>query len=732
MTKDDEARVLAMLDAFENGKRVADLDEVDPEKSVDAMIEVTDSDGESRRASLGTLLQATDAKGLLESLEDRVEPLEADLSARQAAASKTYAASRPERSIYSLMPDGNYANISVRAPVEWGESRVDECATLDAEGKLWETLWGGTCRIDNVENIKVGDYVLANNTSYRVTARPQKGYRNGDSSAYYYFEAGSVGFTSYPCGRTNEFIVVSAFDYQKSAQGRIGLVVRIPGLFRLGSQPYTRDVGLWMKDANSFVVVGGSDGRHELVRGLSKVFHKDPLPIWESPYEGSFPGGLDSPWFYRKSRAIAWGAPNSSKGIEGQETYEVVEGTTVGYPMNEDHSVYALWPCTYRRRYSGDDAVEPCRYNPILGETTTKGIRYIELPIIQTGRDCVPFVGREFTLGVDYLLPDMSFSGDISDLYNIFLTCVSFRDGLINLRDAFIIGQEVKFAAGDGQEAGVSLIIVDKDPDLWERIHPAIDHVWSENNGQYPDDGNPIHSANVSALVKYRGQILDGIVKLTLSYSSELLSVAPWDGLGLDRDNWSTTNNLPDFVAVMGSVNIMSANHIALSLMKDNTQPLTSSMRVLPQPSIRQILPSGSQGTPDVLWEWMLELYNGTFRWPNGTVGRLHEQDIWSLRPGDVLALREGSMYTRFVVTMPPYGDALYNSAEPWSPNNPREIVITGTFYTDLSPCTASCNVEIGFGSEDGYDWFISYVFVPSQGIVRYNDGGDSPNWRWE
>ncbi len=730
MTKDDEARVLAMLDAFENGKRVADLDEVEPEKSVDAMIEVTDSDGESRRASLGTLLQATDAKGLLESLEDRVEPLETDLSARQAAASKTYAASRPERPIYSLMPNGTYAAISVSAPVEWGESRVDECATLDAEGKLWETLWGGTCRIDNVENIKVGDYVLANNTSYRVTARPQKGYRNGDSSAYYYFEAGSVGFTSYPCGRTNEFIVVSAFDYQKSAQGRIGLVVRIPGLFRLNSRPYTRDVGLWMKDANSFVVVGGSDGRHEMVNGLSKVFHKDPLPIWESPYEGSFPGGLDSPWFYRKSRAIAWGgAPNSSKGIEGQETYEVVEGTTVGYPMNDDHSVYALWPCTYRWRYSGDDAVEPCRYNPILEETTTKGIRYIELPIIQTGRDCVPFVGREFTLRVGYLLPGVSFSGDISDLYKIFQTYVSSDDGLINLRNAFIIGQEVKFVAGNGQEAGVSFIIVDKDPDLWERIHPAIDRVWWENNGQYPDDGNP-HSANVSALVKYRGQILDGILKLSLSYSGEQIAVAPWDGH--DNDRWSITNYLPGFVGVTGNVNIMLANHVALSLMKDNTQPLTSSMRVLPQPSIRQILPGNWQGDPNVLWEWMLELYNGTFPWPNGTVGRLHEQDIWSLRPGDVLALREGSMYTRFVVTMPPYGDAVYNSAEPWSPNNPREIVITGTFYADLNPCTAICNVEIGFGSEDGYDWFISYVFVPSQGIVRYNDGGDSPNWRWE
>lgn len=730
MTKDDEARVLAMLDAFENGKRVADLDEVEPEKSVDAMIEVTDSDGESRRASLGTLLQATDAKGLLESLEDRVEPLEADLSARQAAASKIYLAQRPERPIYSLMPDGTYANISVSAPLGYGDLSHDYAyTTLDAEGKLWETLWGGTCRIDNVENIKVGDYVIVNNTSYRVTARPQKGYRDGDSSAYYYFEAGSVGFTSYPCGRTNEFIVVSAFDYQKSAQGRIGLVVRIPGLFRPDAMPYTRDVGLWMKDADSFVVVGGSDGRHELVRGLSKVFHKDPLPIWESPYEGSFPGGFDSPWFYRKSHAIAWGAPNSSKGIEGQETYEVVEGTTAGYPMTEDHSVYALWPCTYRRRYSGDDAVEPCRYNPIL-ETTTKGIRYIELPIIQTGRDCVPFVGREFTLGVDYLLPQVTFSGDISDLYKIFQTCVRSYDGLINLRDAFIIGQEVKFVAGDGQEAGVSLIIVDKDPDLWERIHPAIDYVWLENNWQYPDDGIPIHSANVSALVKYRGQILDSIVKLSLSYSGELVSVASWNSHS--SHSWSITNDLPIFVEVTGAVNIMSANHIGLSLMKDNTQPLTSSMRVLPQPSIRQILPGGSQGTPDVLWEWMLELYNGTFPWPNGTVGRLHEQDIWSLRPGDVLALREGSMYTRFVVTMPPYGDAVYNSAEPWSPNNPREIVITGTFYADLSPCTATCNVEIGFGSEDGYDWFISYVFVPSQGIVRYNDGGDSPNWRWE
>ena len=187
----------------------------------------------------------------------------------------------------------------------------------------------------------------------------------------------------------------------------------------------------------------------------------------------------------------------------------MVEGTTVGYPMNDDHSVYALWPCTYRWRYSGDDAVVPCLYNPILEETTTKGIRYIELPIIQTGRDCVPFVGREFTLRVGYLLPEVSFSGDISDLYKIFQTYVSSNDGLINLRNAFIIGQEVKFVAGDGQEAGVSLIIVDKDPDLWERIHPAIDRVWWENNGQYPDDGNP-HSANVSALVKYRGQILDG------------------------------------------------------------------------------------------------------------------------------------------------------------------------------------------------------------------------------
>lgn len=670
---------------------------------------------------------ASGIKGLVENLADRVIPLEKDLENRKSTAPKTYRVSKPERPLYTLMPDGTFATISVNAPVEWGESRVDECATLDAEGKLWETLWGGTCRIDNVDDINVGDYVVANGIAYRVTTQPQKGYRDSDFSPYYYFEAGSVGFTGYPCGRTNEFVVVSAFDYHKSAKGRIGLVVRIPGLFCFNYLPYAREAGLWMKDADSFIVVGDG-GEHEKVKDFPKVFHKDPIPIWESPYEGSFPGGFDSPWFYRKSRAIAWAAPNSLRDIEGQETYEVVEGTTVGFPMNEDSSVYALSPCTYRRRYSDDSgAVEPCRYSP-MSEKTTKGIRYIELPIIKTGRDCVPFVGREYTLTVR--LPNTFFNHDISDLHKIFQARIKDFYGLRELRDAFIVGQEVKFVANN-QEAGVSLLIVDKDPDLWERIHPALDHVWMENGGQYPGDGIITHAANVSALVKYRGQILDGIVKLTLAYADELVIIEPWNGR--NRERWSTTGSLSSYVTVVGSVNILSANNVALSQIKDSTQALTSSTRVFPQPSTRYILPDTYAGDPAVLWEWMTELYSNTFPLPNGDTGRLQEHEIWALRAGDVFALRAGGMSTRFVVTTPPHGNAAYGTdADPWSPEAPREIVIIGTLYTDPGVCNAVQNVEIGFGSEDGYGWFISYVFVPTNGIVRYDDGTDSPNWRWE
>ena len=65
LTEEQEAKLLQLLSAYENGKRVGDLPEVTPGKdSAGLMVEVVDTDGESKKFDLGNVAPVSDKKQL--------------------------------------------------------------------------------------------------------------------------------------------------------------------------------------------------------------------------------------------------------------------------------------------------------------------------------------------------------------------------------------------------------------------------------------------------------------------------------------------------------------------------------------------------------------------------------------------------------------------------------------------------------------------------------------------
>ncbi len=56
LTVAQEALVLQLIEAFQNGKRLSDLPEAKDVNPYDLLVEVLDTDGESKKATLATLL----------------------------------------------------------------------------------------------------------------------------------------------------------------------------------------------------------------------------------------------------------------------------------------------------------------------------------------------------------------------------------------------------------------------------------------------------------------------------------------------------------------------------------------------------------------------------------------------------------------------------------------------------------------------------------------------------
>ena len=56
LTSDEESKVRSIIEAFENGKRLADLPEVEGTNPFELLCEVLDTDGESKKAALATFM----------------------------------------------------------------------------------------------------------------------------------------------------------------------------------------------------------------------------------------------------------------------------------------------------------------------------------------------------------------------------------------------------------------------------------------------------------------------------------------------------------------------------------------------------------------------------------------------------------------------------------------------------------------------------------------------------
>ena len=55
-TSEEESKIRAIIEAFENGKRLTDLPDVEGTNPFELICEVLDTDGESKKAALASLL----------------------------------------------------------------------------------------------------------------------------------------------------------------------------------------------------------------------------------------------------------------------------------------------------------------------------------------------------------------------------------------------------------------------------------------------------------------------------------------------------------------------------------------------------------------------------------------------------------------------------------------------------------------------------------------------------
>ncbi len=443
MTKDDEARVLAMLDAFENGKRVADLDEVEPEKSVDAMIEVTDSDGESRRASLGTLLQATDAKERLDKTDESINTLTEKVDALvDSTTVRRWTSQKISNVTLSVLnEDGGYCKIIPIAPMtSEDESRFNETATLTADGQISRLLWDGDMYIPGSDEIRKGDVI---NGVYIATANAQtlqwgdRRYRiieMADSNNNRYV------LTSAPCSSLDHFVQISYQDYIESGLGKVGLVVRIPGLFCTDEAQYIKDAGLMEVDYGNgcFVLVNYSGGRFN--RWPNPIHFEEYNPIYRTRKEG-----------LEYKRCKGWTIARDTQNQMVKIDIEVSCGDTIGYRVG-DNQCYTLFP------FIGEDPESKlCR----------AGIRYVELPFAYAPSQ----VGEvaECTLSLE----DDPLYGKY-DERNIQLAIYNYLSGVKVPDCAFFPGSELKIRSENWNHPySVNLKVIDRDADFMERLCPT-------------------------------------------------------------------------------------------------------------------------------------------------------------------------------------------------------------------------------------------------------------------
>lgn len=447
MTKDDEARVLAMLDAFENGKRVADLDEVDPEKSVDAMIEVTDSDGESRRASLGTLLQATDAKGRLDQTDESINTLteRVDALVDSTTVRRWTSQQISNVTLTTLGEDGVYYKTLPRAPVlSEDESRFDEAATLTADGRIAPLMWDGDMYIPGSEEIRKGDVINIGYSVYMATANAQT-LQWGDQRYRIVEMADSNNnryvLTSAPCRTLDHFVQISYQDYLESGLGKVGLVVRIPGLFCTDASQYIKDAGLMEVDYGNgcFVLVNYSGGR----------FNKWPNPIHFDEYNPIYRTQKEG-WTYKRCKG--WTIARDTRNQMVKIDIEVSCGDTIGFRVGDNQS-YTLFPIIGE----DTDASKPCR----------AGIRYVELPFAYAPSQVGEVAECTFNLEDDPLYGKYD-ERNITLINGVKLSGIKVPDC------AFFPGSELMIRSENRNHPySVNLKVIDRDADFMEKLCPT-------------------------------------------------------------------------------------------------------------------------------------------------------------------------------------------------------------------------------------------------------------------
>lgn len=450
MTKDDEARVLAMLDAFENGKRVADLDEVEVEKADGALIEVTDSDGESRRASLGTLLQATDAKERLDKTDESIDTLtgKVDSLIDSTTVRRWTSEKMPEfhQGLWVLSEEtGAYYKSNLCAPM-WSEdeSKFDEACTLTPDGVLSRVVWGGDFYIPGSEDIRKGDIIYAGQTYYYARGNAwtlpfrDQSYRvievtDGNDNRYV--------FTSAPCRDMDHFIVISYEDYIASDLGKVGLVVRMPGLFCTDAAQYVKDAGLIEVDYNN--------GCFMLLNFTGRRFDKWPNPIHFA--EGDIIHSTQKEGLtYKRCKGWTTGVTRQNKRVKLD--IEVSIGDTLGYRVGNNNS-YTLFP------FVGED--------PDTAKLCRAGIRYMELPFGYAPSQLGDTVALYTNLSNDPLYGKY-------DERNVTLVGNLMPSGVKCPDTAFFPGSTLRIKSPRlDDKYNVNLKVIDRDADFVEKLCPT-------------------------------------------------------------------------------------------------------------------------------------------------------------------------------------------------------------------------------------------------------------------
>ena len=158
MTSDQETRVLAMLAAFEAGKKISDLDTASASVS-DMRIEVLDTDGESKVMNLSeavTTAAACGAAAPVVPVKDSIKRIENGNIAADVARDTLAAVQTPQVFRKDLL------RRALTSAAERGYSFTDDCAAVESLGTIVKATHGSyqNIKITTPEDILVAEALL--------------------------------------------------------------------------------------------------------------------------------------------------------------------------------------------------------------------------------------------------------------------------------------------------------------------------------------------------------------------------------------------------------------------------------------------------------------------------------------------------------------------------------------------------------------------------------------------